>query len=126
MAIGIANANIYTLANYNNDHYLHNNYIELLACGGLTGFIIYYSVWLYVFVTFLKYRKYRDMVYDICLVLLIIHLVMDYGSVSYYSKETYFYLLIFWMEADVLKRRCYSAPGASALEASAPALLSGS
>ena len=103
--IGIANANIYTNMYYGHNHYLHNNYVELLACGGITGFMLYYSMWLYLVFIFIKYRKRRDSIYDICLVLLIIHLIMDYGAVSYYSKETYIFLLLFWIEAKQLQGR---------------------
>lgn len=102
LGIGIANANIYTSAYYGHNHYLHNNYVELLACGGSVGFLIYYSVWAWLLSTFIKCRRQRSREYDICLILLLIHLVMDYGAVSYYSKLTYYMLLLFWMEARKL------------------------
>ena len=102
LGIGIANANIYTDMYYGHYHYLHNNYIELLACGGIIGFTIYYSGWAYVLYAFIKCRNQRSRIYDICLLLLIIHIVMDYGAVFYYGKETYFYLFIFWIEAKML------------------------
>ena len=102
LGIGIANANIYTSSYYGHNHYLHNNYVELLACGGIVGFLIYYSVWAWLLVTFIKCRKQRSREYDICLVLLLIHIAMDYGAVSYYSKETFVFLLLFWMEAKNL------------------------
>ncbi len=100
--IGIGNANIYTQMYYNHDHYLHNNYIELLACGGIVGFLLYYSIWIYLLLTFIRCRKQRSREYDICLILMLIHLVLDYGAVSYYSKETYVFLMLFWMEAQIL------------------------
>ena len=105
LGIGIANANLYTSAYYGHNHYLHNNYIELLACGGLVGFFIYYSVWIYLLIVFWKSRKYRDRQYDICFILLLINVVMDYGLVTYYDKATYLFLLLFWMEKDNLKEQ---------------------
>lgn len=105
LGIGIANANLYTSAYYGHNHYLHNNYIELLACGGLVGFFIYYSVWIYLLIVFWKSRKYRDRQYDICFLLLLINVVMDYGLVTYYDKATYLFLLLFWMEKDNLKEQ---------------------
>ncbi len=105
LGIGIANANIYTELYYGHNHYLHNNFIEILACGGSVGFLIYYSVWMYLLVVFWRNRKHRDRKFDICLILLLINLVMDYGAVSYYDKTTYFFLLLYWMEKDNLIHR---------------------
>jgi len=102
VGIGIANANIYTSMYYGNNHYLHNNFIELLACGGIIGFLIYYSMWIYLLYVFIKNRNYKDSKYNICFILLIIHMVMDYGLVSYYSKGTYVFLFLFWLEAKQL------------------------
>ena len=102
LGIGIANANIYTRNYFGHNHYLHNNYVELLACGGIVGFLIYYSAWVWLLITYIRNRKKRSKEYDICLVLLLIHLAMDYGAVTYYGKEAYFLLLVFWMEAKLL------------------------
>lgn len=105
LGIGIANANIYTKMYYGNDHYLHNNYVELLACGGIIGFLIYYSFYFYLIYSFIKFRKYRDKEYDICLILLLIVLIMDYGLVSYYSRTTYMYMLLFYLEVKKLNNK---------------------
>lgn len=106
LGIGIANANIYTNMYYGHDHYLHNNYIELLACGGLVGFLFYYSFFIYLLYTFWKCRQIRDREYDICVLLLVIHLIMDYGMVTFYDKTNYVFLLLFWLEANKLKDQC--------------------
>lgn len=105
LGIGIANANIYTDLYYGHNHYLHNNYVELLACGGLVGFLIYYLPYLYLLIVFWKNRKHRDAEYNICFVLLVIRLIIDYGLVAYYSKSTYLFLLLFWMEARRLEKK---------------------
>ena len=105
LGIGIGNSNIYTSAYYGHNHYLHNNYIELLACGGLVGFFIYYSIWIYLLIRFIRYRKRRNKEYDICVVLFVIHIVMDYGMVTYYSKDTYFMLLLFLIEINMMKQK---------------------
>ena len=36
-------------------------------------------------------------------------LVEDYASVTYYSKETYFYLMLGFLETEKLKRNCRAA-----------------
>ena len=98
IGIGIGNANLYTQILFGNNHYLHNNYVELLACGGLIGFFLYYSIHLYILFFLWKYRKYRDKEFDICLVLLLINLIVDYGAVSYYDKGRYLFLYLYWLK----------------------------
>ena len=102
LGIGIGNANLYTQMYYGNNHYLHNNYVELLACGGIVGFTIYYSIWIYLLITFIRYRKFREKEYDICLILFLINLILDYGAVSYYDKSRYVFLLLYWMKRNEL------------------------
>ena len=109
LGVGIGNANLYTMAAYGKDHYLHNNYAELLACGGIIGFALYYSIYVYLIVVFIKYRKYRTREYNLCFILLIIWLIMDVGAVKYYGKTTFLYLMLFWMEAEKLKKKAREA-----------------
>ena len=89
--------------------YLHNNFAEVLAGGGLVGFTIYYSIYLYIFVSFTRYRKYSTMETAVCTALLVMALVEDYASVTYYSKETYFYLMLGFLETEKLKKDCLSS-----------------
>ena len=105
LGIGIGNANIYTQMYYHHNHYLHNNYVELLACGGIIGFVIYYAMHLYLIVNYIKYRKYRDREYDICLILLILNLIIDYGVVSYYDKANFLFLFIFWLKIKAMQEQ---------------------
>ena len=44
----------------------------------------------------------RSREYDICLILFIVRLILDYGAVWYYSKDTYFFLMLFWVLAQKL------------------------
>lgn len=83
--------------------YLHCNFVELLACGGIVGFVIYYSVYGYVFYNLYKYRKYTDQNLALMLTLLILLFMMDLAMVSYYSKETYFYLIFLYMYVRNMK-----------------------
>lgn len=103
LGIGVGNANIYTQMYYGNNHYLHNNYVEILACLGLVGFMIYYSIFAYLLYYFIKNIKYRDGEYDMCFILLIINLIIDYGVVSYYDKATYLYILLYTIKVKQIK-----------------------
>ena len=104
LGIGLGNANIYTMQLYGRNHYLHNNFVELLATLGGVGFLMYYGMYAYMLGIFWRCRKFRDRLYDICLVLMVVRVVMDYGVVSFYNKEAYVFLLVFWYETERLKR----------------------
>lgn len=96
LGIGIYNASLYISQFFGHPH-LHNNFIELLACGGIVGFIIHYSFYFYLFVSFFKLRKQRTNEYDICIVLLVIRFIMGYGYIQFFDTSTYFYLMIFYL-----------------------------
>lgn len=99
LGVGIDNPQLFNIR----QTYLHNNYIELLAGGGIIGFTIYYFMYAYLLYYMWKYRSYRTGEYDICLTLMLVHLALEYAYVAYYSKETYFYLMIFFLEVKHLK-----------------------
>lgn len=101
IGVGINNPKLYS-----DGYYLHDNYIELLAGVGLVGFVAYYWIYVLFLVVFLKNKKFRDGPYNITFLLLFIQLVMDVGCVTYETKLTYFYLLIFFVEYErILKIR---------------------
>lgn len=85
--------------------HLHNNFVELLACGGIVGFGLYYSIYVYILGMFWKLRRYRDGLYDICLILFVIRLVMGFGHVQFKSAATYFFLMVTVLELRDLKRK---------------------
>ena len=86
-------------------YYLHNNYIELLADVGIIGFAIYYSVYIALLVKYIKNRDFDSPEYCFCLTLLIFMLLMDFGMVSFQSKETYLFLLVIFMESERIVKR---------------------
>ena len=89
--------------------YLHNNYVELLACGGVVGFLIYYAPYAYLTRCMIHYRWVEQEENNtFCFVLLLLILLMDFGQVSYFSKETYFYLLILFTHVNTMKRQTSS------------------
>lgn len=103
--IGIGNSNYITVQVEGKSTYLHNNFVELLACGGIVGFSLYYAIYIYLFYKLFQYRRANDPYRILCGILMILLLIMDYGAVSYYSKNTYFYFMLFFMEVSKLKMK---------------------
>lgn len=66
-------------------YYSHNNYIELLAGGGVIGFALYYIPVLHLLVTLLKRSK-MDACMPYLLAILVSKLAIEYARVSYYSR----------------------------------------
>lgn len=87
--------------------YLHCNFVELLSSGGIVGFIIYYSIYFKLIAGLWKYRKYRSTTTNLCIVLLFLMLIMDYGMVTYYDKQQYLYFMCFFLQLELIKEDCY-------------------
>ena len=96
LGIGIGNSLVLTSQQLGETAYLHNNYVELLACGGLTGFLLYYRIHFYLLRNLFRFRK-RNPVAILFILMIITTLFTDYGAVSYYSKTTYFYFMLFFV-----------------------------
>lgn len=105
LGVGIDNARIFTYQISGFNHYLHNNFAELLADVGMIGFVVYYLMYLTIFIkNFILYKKGNTRA-GLILVMLVLMVIMDYGRVSYYSKETYLYLMgfsIYGMKGDTI------------------------
>ena len=76
-----------------------------IAGGGLVGFICYYSIYVLLLSRFFRFKAERSPEYDICLVLLILQAVLEFAYVAYYSRETYFYLMMYYLESEIIKDR---------------------
>lgn len=99
LGIGIGCSHLIVKPVIGSDTYLHNNYIELLACGGLVGLIVYYSFYLDLFYNYLSHRGFAyDEAYTTCLILMMILVVTEYGFVALFSKSTYFFFMVFFLE----------------------------
>lgn len=95
--IGIDNARLLLLQHVGFITYLHNNYVELLASGGIVGTGIFYSIYIYIIYKLkINWSLYSGVKIAI-LLLILLQLAMDFGSVSYYSKNTYFYIMMFFL-----------------------------
>lgn len=97
LGIGIDNARFLLLQHFGYTTYLHNNYVELLASGGIVGTSIFYSIYVYLVLKLKSNWNVYSSEKMAVLLLIIVQLSMDFGLVSYYSKETYFYIMLFFM-----------------------------
>ena len=103
--IGISNSYFITLQYFGRETYLHNNFVELLSCGGIFAFVFYYAMYAYLFYNLWKYRKADKKQAMFFAIWLLIMLALDYGSVSYYAKDQSFYLMIHFINIHNLKGR---------------------
>lgn len=103
--IGIGNAHILVSRYIGVDTYMHNNYMELLCSGGIVGFVIYYAMYFYLFRNLLRYKNADRKHFEICFVLMVLMLIMDYGVVSYYDKAQWFYLMVHFLNVFCLKKK---------------------
>lgn len=105
LGTGIGTSNVVLSEKLGVDTYYHNNFVELLGCCGIAGFVVYYSAYVYLFYNLIRLRKYSKSEADICLILLAMLLIMDFGSVSYTGKAMYFYFMTFFVQVEILMRR---------------------
>lgn len=93
--IGVANSGYITITVVPGFFtYLHNNFVELLACTGLIGFGLFYFSHIYIIFYCIKYWKKRNKYLNITLIIFLLNIVLDYGAISYYSKNTYVFFLL--------------------------------
>lgn len=104
IGIGMDNTYLITSVIENRKTYLHNNYIEILVGGGIFAFILFYEIYLYILLKFLKYRKIKNLYTKICYIFIFLILLLQYGNVTYFYKMTYFYLFIFFTQIEILKK----------------------
>ena len=112
--IGMACTHSYAWTNLQFDSYLHNNYVELLAGGGIFAFIIFYSMYVYLFYSFFKIKRIAPEWFYFGFVMIVLMLMADFGRVSYYSKPVLFELMILFLVVRIVSRRKETA---DALEA---------
>lgn len=103
--IGIANPHILANYYYAFDAYLHDNFVELLCGGGIIGFSVYYSMYVYLFIQLWKYRKADPQRVTFFAMWLGLMFAMDYGMVSYYGKSNNFYLMIHFFYVFQLRQK---------------------
>ena len=105
LGVGIGNTSQITMAATGHSTYLHNNFIELLASGGIVGFSIYYGMITYLIIKLLPFALKKESISDACLIVLIVHTIADYGTVSYYTKGTYFIFALCFLQVYINNRK---------------------
>lgn len=105
VGIGFGNAPVLT-ALYNDIvyAYLHNNFIELLCCGGIIGFTVFYARYGYLLIRLIKNYKRRNDDFFTCIIIAVIIIIMDYGFVSYYSKMIQGFQVMMFLQVESLNR----------------------
>ena len=98
--LGLNNSSIVTARGLGWSTYLHNNYVELLACVGLIGFALYYAIYIIPIKNLIKGSFKGNDVSILALVLLSVSVALQIGAVQYYEKTEYFILLIFVIAAE--------------------------
>lgn len=103
LGIGAGNSVLVSARQNGIEVYLHNNYIDQLVNLGITGTCIYYF---YYIIPFRRlYQNRTDSTSRLCFSFLLITLILDYGMVSSMSRETFFYIMIFHLQNEILRRR---------------------
>ena len=102
--VGIGNSNYITLMYFNWNTYLHNNYVELLASVGVFGTVLYYLMYAEPLLQIIKpaFKQNKFAILAFCLLML--ELILQYGTVQYYSKTAYISLLLFSLIAERMKK----------------------
>lgn len=106
LGIGMGNSYLHGVGDYT---YYHNNYVEILSSGGILGFLIYYGMYAYVTYNLFKNKCLKYSEITLVLIIMIVNLVMDYGSVSYYSKSTYVFFALFFLSVFDARRNSQHA-----------------
>ena len=88
LGMGIGASGYLTSIALGSDTYLHNEYVELLATGGIVGFLLQFIPIIFILAGNWKHRN-SSKVSQMCSILLVIYLVNGIAAVQYFSKLTY-------------------------------------
>ena len=102
--IGFGSTHVLTDRYLGHNTYLHNNFVEVLVSGGIIGFVLYYSMHWFVIKILWKLRA-LDKNVQLPLILMIVHLLSDFGTVSFYKKPTYVILTLGFLAVVMAKRQ---------------------
>lgn len=103
--VGIDNARLVSKEVLGVSLYMHNNFIELLVCVGIVGFLIYYAIYFYLIKNLYTLSVITgNTATTLMFTIMVSLLVMDYGMVSYYNKITYIFFAMAAATITICKR----------------------
>lgn len=102
--IGIGASGVLTRQIMGFDSYMHNNYVEMLCCGGIVGTAIYYLQYFIPAKKILQNFQERTDEQTLALVLIIMYLIMHFGTVSYFDKSVYIHMVLIHLLAFYKKK----------------------
>ncbi len=73
----------------------HNNYLELYLCYGLIGFLMYYSIFFRTTIRLFRKKKKSTMVYLFLAYFLVLYVIIEPSSVTFYTLPIYYLYLYF-------------------------------
>jgi len=106
LGIGLGNSVMLNAAKLNFPTYSHCDYIEHLVNGGLIGFLLYYRIFFYFIKNYrVLLKKDSDSRIVISYVILILILINNISSITYYNRIHMYIFFILWTSQVELKRR---------------------
>lgn len=109
LGIGIGSSTILTKSIMGIASYMHNNYLEMLCCGGLIGTAIYYLQYFVPVRHIMRDFKKRTNEQTMALTIVIMYLIMHFGTVSYFDKSVYIHMVLIHLLAKKEQRYPYEA-----------------
>lgn len=104
--VGINNSYVIAMERVGYSTYLHNNFIELLACMGIVGFIIYYGIYIYLIRNlYVIALATENPSATVMFAIIVSHFIMEFGMVAYYSKMTYVYFAMAAATIAICRRK---------------------
>ena len=104
LGIGMGNARLLANEHLGHDCYLHCNYAEMAANGGIVGLTSYYGIFVYLIWKTIKYFNVEKSTF-IIITIIFTRLINEWGMVSYYGKTTYFLLMVFFIHLEICQRK---------------------
>lgn len=103
---GLNSFRVFYGAEYGFDTYSHNNFIEILVSGGIVGFMLYYSIYIYVIVKLFKPAAIeREPIAILLFVVNLVFLISGFAFVSYTMTIVNLFLFL-----GAVYARLYSNP----------------
>ena len=107
LGTGLASSGEIAVTISGNESYLHNSYVEMLATTGIIGFVLYFAMYVRPLWKLRQCEKSNNV--KIAIEILLSEAVMFMGTVGYFVKFHYLYLVLFMclaeLEYDKIKRK---------------------